>query len=205
VKRLVIIGAGGHGRLIAGMAEKQGTYQEILLLDDGAMTTSGQYSVVGKVKDFSAYLPDSDFFVAFGDNGLRRRVSEEVRAAGGRLMTFIHPSAIIDDDVTIGEGVAIIAGAVVNKGAVIGDGVILNTLSSVDHDSVVGAYSHIAVGAHIAGEVKIGESVFIGAGVNIIEDIKVATGSTIGAGAVVVRTITEAGTYVGVPAKKLVR
>lgn len=200
-KKLMIIGAGGHGRLIAGMAEKTNKFSEIVFLDDADIKFSGKYSVVDKVCNFEKYLSDHVFFVAFGDNALRRKVSEKILCAGGKIGTFVHPNAIVDDNVTIGTGVAIIAGAVINSGAVIGDGVILNTLSSVDHDSRVGSYSHIAVGAHIAGEVKIGENVFIGAGVNVIEDITICNNSIIGAGAVVVKNISQTGTYIGVPAK----
>ena len=146
-KNLLVIGAGGHGRLIAGMAEQTGKYNDIFFLDDAGMKFSGNYRVIDQVANFKDYLSNSVFFVALGDNALRRKISQEILDAGGKLESFIHPRAVIDEDVVLGNGIAIIAGAVVNKGAVIGDCVIINTLNSVYNERGDVAYSHITSGA----------------------------------------------------------
>lgn len=200
-KKLLIIGAGGHGRVIASIAKISKKYKSICFLDDADIEFSGGYPVIDKIVNFKKYISEYVFFVAIGTNEFRQEISQKLLDSGAQIVNCIHPSAIINDDVVIGKGVAVIAGAVINTGATIGDGVIINTQSSVDHDSHVGSYSHIAVGAHIAGEVKIGKNVFVGAGAVVIEDIKICDGCTIGAGAVVVKNIEQKGTYTGMPAK----
>lgn len=199
--KLIIIGAGGHGRVLAKIAEMTMNYSKILFLDDADIKTSGEYQVIGKVGDFTKYLDSHDFFVAFGDNSLRKRVMESLLESGANIINLIHPSAVIDKNVNFGKGVAVIAGAVINCGTTIGNGVIINTASSVDHDCTIGDYVHIAIGARIAGEVKIGEQVFIGASVSVIPDITICSECVVGAGAVVVKNLSKKGTYIGIPAK----
>lgn len=181
MKRLVILGAGGHGRVAADIAGKNG-YDSIAFLDD-TKKTCGRYPVMGESARFSEY--DCDFFVAIGNPQARRRMQEMLLTAGKQVTTLIHPSAVIGEDVTLGTGTLVAAGAVINPGAVIGDGCIINTCASVDHDCVLEDFVHVAVGAHVAGTVSIG------------------AGTWIGAGAVVIKSITESGTYVGVPAEKI--
>lgn len=200
--KLIIIGAGGHGRVVADIAEKTTDYEEILFLDDADISSTGKYRVIGKIADYENHLEDADFFVALGDNELRKNVFMLLVSKKASIPTFVHPSAIVADDVTLGKGTVVIAGAVINCGANIGDAVIINTGSSVDHDCIVGSYSHIAVGARITGEAKIGESVFIGANAVVVPDVSVCEGSIVGAGAVVIRNITKKGIYVGIPAKQ---
>lgn len=197
-KKIVIIGAGGHGRVVADIARLSG-YSEILFLDDNP---ENKYcKVVGKTADYIKFDKDYDFFVAIGNNGTRRKICERLNSSGIETVTLSHPSAIICQDVKIGKGTVVMAGAVINTNAILGEGVIINTSSSVDHDCVVGDFSHIAVGAHLAGTVEIGNNVFIGAGATIINDVTVCKDCIIGAGSVIVRNLTKSGTYYGVPAK----
>lgn len=200
--RLVIIGAGGHGKVVADIARDK--YEEIIFLDDGEVKKCGEYSVVGKSSEYYLYIGDSDFFVAIGNSSLRRSFAEKIELAGGTLATLVHSKAVVADGVSIGSGTAIMAGAVVNVAAVIGKGCIINTCSSVDHDCKIADFVHIAVGAHIAGTVSIGENTFIAAGVTIINNVDVCSDCIIGAGAVVVNDIENSGTYVGVPARKVI-
>lgn len=195
-KKLTIIGASGHGRVCADIARLCG-YKEIVFLDDNPLITQcGQYKVVGT----TAKKVDGDVFVAIGNNSIRRRFGEMFHS---QLITLIHPNAVIAADVNIGTGSVVMADAVVNPGTVIGEGVILNTSSSVDHDNVIGSYSHIAVGAHTAGTVRIGEDVWIGIGAVVSNNINICSNCIIGAGAVVVKNIEETGTYIGVPARMI--
>ena len=201
MKQLVILGASGHGRVAADIAGKTG-YDSIVFLDDsGTKKTCGSYPVVGKSARFLEY--DCDFFVAIGNPQVRRRMQEMLLAAGKQVTTLIHPSAVIGEDVTIGIGTLVAAGAVINPGAVIGDGCIINTCASVDHDCVLADFVHVAVGTHGAGTVSIGAETWIGAGATVSNNLQICGGCMIGAGAVVVKSITESGTYVGVPAEKI--
>ncbi len=199
MKRLVILGASGHGRVAADIAGKNG-YDSIAFLDD-TKKTCGRYPVMGESARFSEY--DCDFFVAIGNPQARRRMQEMLLTAGKQVTTLIHPSAVIGEDVTLGTGTLVAAGAVINPGAVIGDGCIINTCASVDHDCVLEDFVHVAVGAHVAGTVSIGAGTWIGAGATVSNNLQICGGCMIGAGAVVIKSITESGTYVGVPAEKI--
>lgn len=202
-KKLVILGAGGHGSVIADIARLNG-YEEIVFLDDACTERVDGYPVVGKIPDYSRYTADADLFIAIGGNATRQRLFRLLIENDASVATLIHPNAVIGENVTVGRGTAVMAGAVVNPGAVIGEGVILNTGSSVDHDCRVGDFVHIAVGAHLCGTVTVGDGSFICAGATVINNVSVCGGATVGAGAVVVRDITEKGIYVGVPAKRKV-
>ena len=200
MKTLWIIGAGGHGKVAADIARKTG-YEEIAFLDDrDGLTSCGGYPVRGKTALLREL--DGDFIVAIGNPSVRSRFQETLEALGKKVAVLVHPSAVIGENVTVGAGTVIVAGAVVNPGTVIGKGCIVNTCASVDHDCTVGDYSHVAVGAHIAGTVTVGSGVWIGAGATVINNLSVCDGAFLGAGAVAVKNVTEPGLYLGVPAKK---
>lgn len=201
--RIVFIGAGGHGKVCAEIASMY-EYDEILFLDDDTrLSHCGKYKVFGVVKDFVKFVDDStDFFISIGDVFVRQRIQDTIEEAGGRIVTLIHPNAVISKDVKINAGSVVMAGTVINSGTWIGKSVIINTSSSVDHDCVIGERCHIAVGAHICGTVNIGAGTWIGAGAVVSNNVNICSYCMIGAGAVVVRNINEAGTYLGIPAEK---
>ncbi|WP_329739870.1 acetyltransferase [Enorma massiliensis] len=202
MNRLIIIGASGHGKVVADIAKLSG-YTDIAFLDDapGLKVVSG-YPVLGAVSTFSAFSQD-DFFVAIGNSDIRRRIQDEISSSGARLVTLIHPSAVVAQDVVIGEGTAVMAGAVINPSVRIGRGCIVNTSSSVDHDCVVGDYVHVSVGTRLAGSVCIGSGSWIGIGAVVSNNLSVCPNTMIGAGAVVVRNIELPGTYIGIPAEQI--
>lgn len=202
MKNLIIIGAGGHSRVIADIAQKLGKYKTISFLDDGDAKETMGLPIVGKTSDVEKYIDTADVFVAIGNSKGRGDFIDRLLAMGANVPTLIHPSAIIGACVEIGVGTAIMAGAVVNPCSKIGKGVILNTCSSIDHDCIIGDYCHIAVGVHVAGTVILDDRVFLGAGATIINNIKICADCVIAAGAVVIKDIMETGTYIGVPAKK---
>ncbi len=202
MRNLMIIGAGGHGRVIADIAQKLGVYKTIAFLDDGTQTESMGLKVIGKTADAEKYIATHDIFVAIGNSKIRAKFIERLLEKGASVPTLIHPNAVVGACVEIGVGTAVMAGAVINPCAKIGKGVIVNTCSSIDHDCVIGDYCHIAVGVRIAGTVHVGDNVFWGSGAVVKNNINVCNDCTIGAGAAVVKDITEKGTYVGVPAKK---
>ena len=196
---LVIIGAGGHGRVCAEIAELNG-YKKILFLDDG---NAENIEIAGKTEDFSKYLSDCDFFVAIGNNNVRRSFLHRIIENKGQIATLIHPDSTVSVHATVGVGTAVMAGAVINTGTVIGKGAIINTCSSVDHDCRIGDFAHVAVGAHLAGTVSVGDTTFIGTGATVINNISICENCMIGAGATVISDIKENGTYIGVPARKI--
>lgn len=198
--RLIIIGCGGHGRVAADVAGLMHDYSEICFLDD-TVTSKENSKVIGKTDDYAGYIDSADFFVAVGNNSIRKTICEKISGGGAYLATLIHPTATVSCGASIGDGSIVMAGAVVNTGVKIGRGVILNTCCSVDHDSTVGNYSHIAVGAHIAGTVHVGEDVMIGVGAVVINNISICSNAVVGAGSTVIGDITGKGVYVGSPAK----
>lgn len=203
MKDLVIIGAGGHGRVIADIAQKLGIYETISFLDDGNAKEIIGLPIVGKTSDVEKYVNTADIFVAIGNSKVRGDFIERLLAMGANIPTLIHPSAAIGACVEIDVGTAIMAGAVINPCSRLGKGVILNTCSSIDHDCTIGDYAHISVGAHLAGTVIIGAHTWVGIGAVVKNGIDICGNCTIGAGAVVVKDITEEGTYIGVPARKI--
>lgn len=194
MKKITIIGASGHGKVVADIAKLNG-YDCITFLDDDPQCKDcSGYPVVGPTNT----RVDGDVFVAIGSENIRRFFSHK-----RKVVTLIHPSAVIAEDVEIGEGTVVMAGAVINPGTRIGKGVIVNTSSSIDHDCMVGDYTHISVGAHLSGTVVVGDSVWVGAGATVSNNVNICSNAIIGAGAVVIHDIEEEGTYIGVPAKKM--
>lgn len=197
MNKLVIIGASGHGKVVADIANRCGYDQIVFLDDDESVKTCGRWCVIGKTDT----AIDGDVVVAIGNAEIRQKII--ARLKNNNIVTLVHPDAIVAQDTHIGKGTVVMAGAVVNPGAKIGEGCIINTSSSVDHDCIVGDYSHISVGAHLSGTVHVGEFTWVGAGVVVSNNIDICSSCIIGAGAVVIKDIVEPGTYVGIPARKL--
>lgn len=197
MKKLMIIGASGHGKVIADIAVKNG-YKDICFFDDDeSVKECAGFQVLGqseKVKDI-----DDEVIVAIGDAKIREKMQSSLK----NIPSLIHPAATISRRVFIDEGTVIMAGAVINSDSVIGKGCIINTGSSVDHDCLIGDYVHISVGAHIAGMVAVGARTWIGAGAIVSNNINICCDCYIGAGAVVVKDIDVPGTYIGVPARRM--
>lgn len=197
--KLTIIGASGHGRVVADIAEKNG-YDEIEFFDDDvSIKICGKWPVAGTVQE--ALDSENDVFIAIGKAETREKLMECFDCH--RFPVLIHPNAVVADNVEIGEGTVVMAGAVINPGARVGKGVIVNTCSSIDHDCMVGDFVHISVGAHLSGTVTVGKGSWIAVGASVSNNVEICSGVTVGAGAVVIRDINEAGTYVGVPVSRL--
>lgn len=199
---LVMIGASGHGKVVADIAAN--SYEKIFFLDDDPeVKLCGKYPVVGTSAVIDDYVKKADFFVSIGNAAIRKKFMENLMEKSARIVSLIHPEAVIGSGVTIGEGTVLMAGAIINADATIGKGCIINTAASVDHDCRVGNYVHISVGAHLCGAVSVGAETWVGAGAVVSNNKTICGQCMIGAGAVVVKDITEKGTYVGVPAKRL--
>lgn len=196
MKKLTIIGASGHGKVIADIAEKKG-YEIIEFIDDNtSLHECAGYRVVGTTAKLNSIQGDQ--IVAIGNSCIREQIQNKTSTT-----VLIHPTAVISRRVAIGTGSVIMAGAIINSDTTIGEGCIINTASSVDHDCRIEGFVHVSVGAHIAGTCSIGKHTWIGAGATIINNVNICNNCMIGAGAVVVSDINEPGTYVGVPAKRI--
>ncbi len=199
MKKIVIIGASGHGKVVADIARLNG-YEEIVFLDDNSSSDfCGSYHIVGDSNCITQL--DGEFFVAIGNAKVREQLFYKLKEMNKALATLIHPNAVIGENVIVGEGTVIMAGAVVNPCTTIGQGCIINTCSSVDHDNRIADFVHVSVGAHLAGKVRIDARTWVGAGATVSNNIDITSDCLIGAGAVVVKDIKESGTYIGVPAK----
>ena len=202
--KLIIIGASGHGKVVADIAIKMNKWQSIAFLDDDKSTkTSMGIEVIGNTTDAFTYKDEADFFVAIGNNETRELILEKLMDAGSKVVSLIHPSAVIGTDVEVGIGTALMAGVVINSSCRIGKGCIINTCSCLDHDNTVEDYVHISPGVNMAGAVKVGKGSWIGIGSVVSNNVNICSGTRVGAGAAVVKDITEPGTYVGVPVRKV--
>lgn len=199
--KLIIIGAGGHGKVCADIAMKMSCYDEICFLDDNASGTVMGLSVIGTSLEYGKWMDEAYYFVAIGNSKVREKFMTLLKEREASIATLIHPNSVIGTGVQIGLGTAVMAGAIINSDTRIGEGVIINTAASVDHDNVIGDYCHISVGTHLAGTVEVGAHTMIGAGATVINNVKICSSCMIAAGAVVVKDIDAPGTYVGVPAR----
>ena len=200
MNRLIIIGAGGHGKVIADNALKNG-YTDIGFVDDNAIGECLGIPIIGKSGDIER-LNDgkTDFVIGIGNNATRKKIAEKY---GVNWVTLIHPSAIIATHVSIGAGTVVMAGAIVNPATSIGGHCIINTGAIIEHDNVLGDYVHVSPGAKLSGTVTVGDGTWIGTGASVVNNIKICPSVIIGAGATVTKTIDNEGTYVGVPVRKI--
>jgi sugar O-acyltransferase (sialic acid O-acetyltransferase NeuD family) len=199
---ILIIGAGGHGKVIADIFLCQGVSVMGFLDDDPTTwgTTQLNLPVLGRIDTLLDYDPDG-IVLGIGSNADRRALAEMWDSRiESRWRSAIHPRATIAASVRMGHGVVVAAGAVINPDSVLGDHVIVNTGGTVDHDCKIGDYAHIAPGVSLAGGVTIGQGTLMGIGSTIIPDRSVGDWSIVGAGAVVVRDIPDRVRARGVPA-----
>lgn len=204
MKGLLIIGAGGHGKVIADIASALGKWDRIAFVDDKYpdLTQVLDWPVIGDMEDFRKHREEyPDVFVAVGDNAVRQKITTWSEEAGFHLPTLIHPRAAVSRLAVIGAGTVINSQSAVNANAKIGKGCIVNTGATVGHDCILSDFVHVAPGASLAGETEIGEGCWIGMRSAVIEQLSVGRGVVIGAGAVVIRNIPDNSLVVGIPAR----
>ncbi|WP_342580948.1 acetyltransferase [Ureibacillus sp. FSL W7-1570] len=202
--KLLIIGASGHGKVVADIALKMNKWESISFLDDNQnLKSSMGIDVIGTTKDVHKFIDSHDVIVGIGNNSTREKIQSMLEKLGASIPVLIHPSAIIGNDVEIGIGTVVMAGVVINCCTKIGKGCIINTSATIDHDNIIEDFVHISPGAHLAGTVKVGQGSWLGIGSIVRNNIIITQNVNIGAGAVVVKNITESGTYIGIPAKKV--
>lgn len=199
---VVIIGAGGHGKVVADIVLKAGDHVQGFLDDNfEADEKFIGFPILGRIDDFINFL-NARFVIAIGNAQVRENIAEKLQ--GVSWYTAIHPKAVISEiDTLIGEGTVVMAEAVINAAAKIGKHCIINTGAIVEHDNYIEDFVHVSVGARLAGNVHIGKETWIGIGATVSNNISICEKCVIGAGAVVINNIDTSQTYVGVPAKSL--
>lgn len=169
-KKIVIVGAGGHGKSVADLLLLQNEYELIGFVDDAYPEVSDVWSlpVLGKVTS-EILLPLQDYVgyivVAVGNNELRESLFKLIDELGFNLPNIVHPNAFVSPRAMLGNGCVIMANAVIGTEAQLGDGVIINAGAVVDHHAVVDDFGHLGVNASMAGGVRLGRSACAQAGV----------------------------------------
>ena len=201
MKDVIVIGTGGHAKVVADIILQAGDNVLGFLTGDRGIRAFMGRAVLGSDQDIARYKGHY-FVIAIGNPGTRERIA---RTAGDvKWYTAIHPAAVISPIHTyIGEGTVVMANAIVNPYARIGKHCIINSGATVEHDNIVGDFAHVSVGSKLAGTVAVGERTWIGAGATVSNGLSICHDCMIGAGSVVIRDITAPGTYVGVPAARI--
>ncbi len=210
-KKLMILGAGAHARVLVDLAQQLPGWDLAGLLDDDSGKAGGDVfgvPVLGRTDQLleiaAAKITDCAA-IAFGDNTLRRRFFEFATESGLEPATLVHPSAIISPNAKLGAGVIVLAGVIVNAGAVIGDNVCLNTGCRIDHDCRLDDHSHIFPSATLTGGVSVGSGATVGANAVVNPNLKIGKDAFVGSGAVVIRNVEGGEVVVGNPARVLDR
>lgn len=201
MKDVIIIGTGGHAKATADIVLSSGDNLVGFLTSDSNKTTFLGKPVLGSDADYEKYK-DHSFIIAIGNAATRQRIAETMPDA--KWYTAVHPKAYISAiGTTIGPGTVVMPNTVIQPHARIGSHCIINTGALVEHDNTVRDFSHISVGAKLAGNVTIGQRTWVGISATVKDGVHICDDCMIGAGAVVVKDITRAGTYVGVPAQQI--
>lgn len=205
--QLAILGASGHGKVVADAAIAAG-WHEVVFFDDRwpAFADIGPWKVAGDTERLLGCLGKfNGVIVAIGNCETRAEKQRMLQAAGAQMAVIIHPRATISPHARIGAGCVVMAGAVVNIDASIGEAGIVNTGATVDHDCILQEAVHVSPGAHLAGNVAVGHGSWIGIGAVVRQGINIGSGVTVGAGAVVVKPVPNNAIVIGNPAAPIRR
>lgn len=201
-RELIILGAGGHAKVVLSVAVQAG-WVCTGIFDDDASKHGHQLlgvSISGPLPE-PADIQDKWIVVALGDNSTRKAVT--LRYPGAKWATVVHPHAHVHPSVTLGPGTVVFAGAILQPDARLGMHCIINTGATVDHDCLIGDFAHIAPGCHLAGSVSLGEGAFLGIGSSVVPNARVGGWTVLGAGGVVVRDLPEKVVAIGIPASPI--
>ena len=202
-KNLLIIGEGGLGHVVQQAAEHEGIYTVIGYADDKNLGVSRKegliYTSIEAIHELKKHS-NLYFIVAIGDGNIREKIINQLQLPKEKFATIIHPTAFVDSNATIGNGVAIMPHAIVHSAACIKDHVIVNSASIIEHRCFIYEFVSISPNATLCGAVMVGRSAFIGAGVTVIQCLDIGGNTTIGAGSVVLSSIDDNCIAYGTPA-----
>ncbi|MGI9232880.1 MAG: acetyltransferase [Woeseiaceae bacterium] len=202
--QLVILGAGGHGAVVADAAMTMNRWSDILFLDDDPELgpTVLEQPVAGVLGDWHGLNQEGvEFVVAIGSNALRQEYLDDIIRRHCVLANVIHASAVISPFSELKGGVVVCAGAVINPRVIVDQGAIINTGATIDHDCAIGAAAHISPGANLSGGVTVGDRSWLGTGSSVREGVTIGDDAVVGAGAAVLSDVPAETTVVGVPAR----
>lgn len=202
---MAIVGYSGHAYVIIDILLSAGRLVTAYCDQEEKAFNPYHLDYLGKESDVINKLKKFDFFACVGHNGIREKIHTMLSQHLGNPINAIHPSAVISSSAKLGDGIMIAANATLNPLVEIGKGVICNTSTSIDHECIIGDFTHIAPGAVLCGNVTIGRSSFIGANSVIRQGITIGSNVIIGAGTVVVKNVPDGATLVGNPARSLVK
>lgn len=203
---MILIGYSGHGYVAAGILKAMGKPATAYCDNEEKKNNPFGLIYLGNEKNKAVVekIKASRFFISIGDNSIRKKIFDDLALLGCHAININHPSAIIDETVSIGEtGVMISAGVCINPLAKIGNGAICNTGCIIEHECVIEDFAHIAPGAILCGNVRVGSGSFVGAGSVIKQGIYIGRNVIIGAGAVVLKSVADNEIIGGNPAKQL--
>jgi UDP-perosamine 4-acetyltransferase len=184
--KLILIGAGGHGRVLLDILRDQ-KGKKVIGYCDLRAKEDVDCPYLGKDDEIAKKYPAGKVLLVNGIGSIkqpfqRRDIFLKFKALGYRFASIIHSAAVLSKRIRLGEGVQIMAGAIINVGASIGDNAIINTKASVDHDCTIGAHTHVAPGVTLSGGVRIGQTCLVGTGANVIQQITIEDEVLVGAG-----------------------
>ena len=207
---LWIVGAGGHGAVVADAAQQCARWHELLFFDDRwpAEKLARGLPIGGDLKNLFGRIASGggesvELVVAIGNNSRRLELSDAIVQAGARLATVIHPHTAVSPSASVGAGSVVLAGAVLNPGAEVGRACIVNTRASVDHDCRIGAGVHICPGVTLAGNVSVDDLAWIGVGSCAIEGVIIGRSAMVAAGATVIAEVASEARVAGCPAREM--
>lgn len=205
MRRLALLGASGHGKVVADAA-LAGDWDEVAFFDDAwpQRQRNGIWPVLGDSQALVACLSEFDgVLVSIGDCAVRWEKQQALLAVGASLATVVHPTATVSRHAVLGAGTVVMAGAVVNIDTVVGQAGIINTGATVDHDCQLADGVHICPGGHLSGNVDVGLCTTVGVGAAVKQGLKIGRHVVIGAGAVIIRSVDDASVVAGNPARIL--
>ncbi len=194
---MILFGASGHAKVIIDILEKQDVSVDYLVDANPNIKSLQSYDVIHE-SNWGVSSDHQEVIVSIGNNKIRKEVADRLKNQFGWA---VHSSAILGDEVSIGQGSVIMAGAIVNSATSIGNHSIINTASSIDHDCSLGDFVHVSPNAALCGSVSVGEGTHIGAGATIIPNLTVGKWVTIGAGAVITKDVPDYAVVVGNPGR----
>jgi len=207
MKKILLMGAGGHGKVVLDALLKLGTYEVQGFVDnDTKLKEVLGIKIIGNDQDLGNLFKSGSTraFISVGSVGdpkIRIKLAAKLKSIGFILPAIVHPAAVVAKGVEIGEGAFVAAGAVIGPDSKIGRNAIINTNASVDHDCNIGDFAHIAPGVTLSGGVEVGEGTHLGSGAAVIEYRKIGVGTVVGAGSVVVSDIPSHSKAFGNPCR----